>query len=159
PERVARTRLTAFMNAVERQFGVAARTYSELYQFSLAQPENFWPLMWEFGDIRGSMGTRIVVDFDRMPGARFFPDATLNFAENLLARKEDGAALIFKGENGQARSMSWAELRAAVAQCAAAFRNQGVGRGDRIAGYLPNLPETVIAALSASAIGAVWSSC
>jgi len=159
PERVAGTRLTAFMQFVERRCGVDAYGYPELYQFSIDRPEDFWRLMWEFGGIRGTMGERVVADLDRMPGATFFPDATLNFTENLLVRRDDGPALIFKGEDRATRSMSWAELHDAVVRFAVALQREGVRPGDRVAGYLPNIPETIVAALGAAAIGAVWSSC
>ena len=147
------------MQFVERRCGVDAYSYPELYQFSIDRPEDFWRLMWEFGGIRGTMGERVVADLDRMPGATFFPDATLNFTENLLVRRDDSPALIFKGEDRATRSMSWAELHDAVVRFATALQREGVRPGDRVAGYLPNIPETIVAALGAAAIGAVWSSC
>src|SRR4029077_16596038 len=98
-------------------------------------------------------------DLDRMPGARFFPDARLNFAENLLRRRDGGAAIIFNGEGQRHRTLSHAELFAEVSRFAAALRREGVRTGDRVAGYIPNMPEAIIAALGAAAIGAVWSSC
>jgi acetoacetyl-CoA synthetase len=159
PERIASTRLTAFLQLARERCGIAARTYADLYQFSIDRPEDFWRLMWEFGGVRGTMGKRVVADFDRMPGATFFPDATLNFADNLLARRDDGPAIIFTGEDRGTRSMSWAELHDAVLRFAAALRREGVKAGDRVAGYLPNVPETIVGALGAAAIGAVWSSC
>jgi len=105
------------------------------------------------------MGDRVLEHPDRMPGARFFPDAELNFAENLLRRDDDAAAVIFHGENGSTQSLTAAELRQEVARFAAALRRQGIGAGDRVAGYLPNVPPAVIAMLGAASIGAVWSSC
>ncbi len=147
------------MQFVERRCGVDAYSYPELYQFSIDRPEDFWRLMWEFGGIRGTMGERVVADLDRMPGATFFPDATLNFTENLLVRRDDSPALICKGEDRATRSMSWAELHDAVVRFATALLREGVRPGDRVAGYLPNIPETIVAALGAAAIGAVWSSC
>src|SRR5262245_42159318 len=98
-ERIAGTRLTAFMRMVEERYGVSTPTYAQLYQFSIDRPEAFWRLVWEFGGVRGTMGERVAADLDRMPGARFFPDATLNFAENLLVRRDSTPALIFKGED------------------------------------------------------------
>src|SRR6186997_1476986 len=113
-ERIAATRLTAFMRIVEERHSVSIENYAALYDFSIARPEEFWRLMWEFGGVRGTLGSTIVSDFDRMPGARFFPDATINFAANLLT--DDGAepALIFKGEERPVRTVSQAELKAAV---------------------------------------------
>jgi acetoacetyl-CoA synthetase len=151
--------MTAFMQAVESRFDLRICDYKTLYEFSISRPEDFWRLMWDFGAVRGSMGERVVADLDRMPGATFFPDATLNFADNLLANRGNGVAVIFKGEDRPIRSMTYAELYHAVAAFAAALRKEGIRPGDRVAGYLPNLPEAIIAALAAAAVGAVWSSC
>ena len=115
--------------------------------------------MWDFGGVRGSMGDRVVVDLDRMPGATFFPDATLNFADNLLTDRGDSVAVIFKGEDRPLRTMTRAELHGAVVAFASALRAAGIRSGDRVAGYIPNLPEAIVAALGAAAVGAVWSSC
>jgi acetoacetyl-CoA synthetase len=159
PERVARANMTAFMRAVADEWKAPASTYAELYQFSIDRPDAFWKSMWRFANIRGRMGDRVIADFDRMPGARFFPDATLNFAENLLRRRDDEIAVVFNGEHQRASALSFAELYREVARFARALRAAGVGAGDRVAGYLPNMPETIIAALGTAAIGAVWSSC
>ena len=159
PRRIAEARLTAFMREVEARFGVAVPDYAALYAFSLDRMSDFWRLLWEFADVAGAMGERIVAHPERMPGARFFPDATLNFAENLLRRRDDDIAIIFRGEGRPARSLTWAALYGEVAAFARALRAHGVRPGDRVAGYIPNLPEAVIAALGAAAVGAVWSSC
>jgi acetoacetyl-CoA synthetase len=151
--------MTAFMQAVESRFDLRICDYKTLYEFSISRPEDFWRLMWDFGAVRGSMGERVVADLARMPGATFFPDATLNFADNLLANRGNGVAVIFKGEDRPIRSMTYAELYHAVAAFAAGLRKEGIRPGDRVAGYLPNLPEAIIAALAAAAVGAVWSSC
>ena len=158
-DRVAGTRMTAFMHAVESRFRVPISGYAALYDFSVRRPADFWSLMWEFGGVRGSMGERIVADFELMPGAKFFPDATLNFAENLLTDRGDGVALIFKGEDRPIRTITHGELYRGVAAFAAALHSEGIRPGDRVAGYLPNLPETIVAALGTAAVGAVWSSC
>jgi acetoacetyl-CoA synthetase len=159
PERVARARMTSFMRDVERQWRVEIPDYKTLYQFSIERPEDFWHSMWEFSGIRGAMGERVAVDLDRMRGARFFPDATLNFAENLLRRRDTGVALVFNGENARSRTLTFAELYAEVGRFARALRAMGIRPGDRVAGYLPNMPEAIVAALAAAAVGAVWSSC
>jgi acetoacetyl-CoA synthetase len=143
---------------------VAARTgrhldnYADLHTYSIEQPAEFWSDVWRFCGIRGEIGDRMVENPDRMPGARFFPDAQLNFAENLLRRRDDTPALIFNGE-GRRCTVTYAELCRDVAHVAAALRQAGIRSGDRIAGYMPNLPETIVAALGAASIGAVWSSC
>ncbi len=159
PDRVASARITAFLRQVTKQFALDLRTYDDLWRFSVERPEAFWRSVWTFCGIRGHMGERIVLDMDRMPGAKFFPDARLNFAENLLRRRDVAPALIFNAEGQMRRSISHGELAVEVARFASALRAAGIGPGDRVAGYLPNIPEAIIAALGAAAIGAVWSSC
>jgi acetoacetyl-CoA synthetase len=149
-ERIAHANLTRFGQG---------QPYPEIYRASVEQPLEFWRRMWEFGGIRGAMGSRIAVDLDRMPGARFFPDATLNFAENCLREDGDAPALVYATETEPPRSMSWRELRREVAACAAALRADGIVPGDRVAAYLPNGPRAIVAVLAAAAVGAVWSSC
>ena len=157
-ERIARARLTAFMHEVGKSYGHRLRDYEDLYRFSIEQPADFWRTVWQFCAVRGEMGDRVVEDLDRMPGARFFPDAHLNFAENVLRRRDESIAIVFDGEGQRRRRLTHAGLYDAVARFAAALREAGVRPGDRIGGYLPNMPETIVAALGASAIGAVWSS-
>jgi acetoacetyl-CoA synthetase len=158
-ERIAAANITAFMRLVEQRWNVSAADYRSLYDFSLRRPEAFWQSVWTFADVRGTMGARVVDDIERMPGARFFPDGRLNFAENLLRRSDDDPAIVFRGENGTERSLSAGELREAVGRFASALRNLGVVAGDRVAAFIPNIPEAIVAALGAAAIGAVWSSC
>jgi len=159
PERVAAARITAFMRLVGARYDVPLSDYAALYEFSLARTDDFWRLMWEFGEIRGRMGERVIERPAAMPGARFFPDAELNFAENLLRRRDDAPAIIFKGEGLSIRRMTFDELFARVGAFAGALRRAGIRPGDRVAGYVPNVPEAIVAALGAAAIGAVWSSC
>jgi acetoacetyl-CoA synthetase len=132
-----------------------------LHRFSITEPETFWSALWDFCGVRGDKGEApYLVDGDKMPGARFFPGATLNFAENLLNFDGgDAPALIYLGEDRTRREMSWAELRAHVSRAQQAFAHMGVGAGDRVAAMMPNVPETIIAFLAASSLGAVWSSC
>jgi acetoacetyl-CoA synthetase len=150
PERIARANLSRFGNG---------RSYAELYAWSVTKPLEFWDAMWDFGGVIGMKGSRIAVDMDRMPGARFFPDATLNFAENVLRTDDDTPAIIFRSENGPTRTMSWRELRAETAAFASALRAAGIQPGDRVAAYLPNVPEAIVAVLGTASVGAVWSSC
>ena len=157
-DRIARARLTAFIDHVTSASGIPIRHYLDLHDFSVQRPTDFWRAMWDFGGIVGEPGERVAIDLDRMPGARFFPDARLNFAENVLRQQGDGIALTFNGENQRHRTLTHDELRREVARFAHALRAHGVGTGDRVAGYIPNMPEAIIAALGAAAIGAVWSS-
>ena len=147
------------MRDVQVRYHVNVGDYRDLYDWSVRHIDDFWRLMWEFGGIRGTMGERVVEHRERLPGARFFPDARLNFAENLLRRRDDATAIVFRGEDGRRRSLSFAELYRGVAGFAAGLRRAGIQPGDRVAGYVPNLPESIVAALGAAAIGAVWSSC
>ena len=158
-DRIAAANITAFARTLERQSGAAFLDYRSLYDFSLFQPETFWQSFWTFTNVRGTMGERVVEGFDRMPGARFFPDAHLNFAENLLRRTDDRPAILFTGESGAQRAVSGRELYLAVGRFAAALRDRGVVAGDRVAAVIPNIPEAVVAALGTAAVGAVWSSC
>jgi acetoacetyl-CoA synthetase len=159
PERIARANLTSFAHRVAQQFDTDIPDYASLHWFSVDRAEEFWDLMWDVGQIRGVKGERVVDDLYRMPGARFFPEGTLNFTENLLRRRDDAAALIFNAENRMRKTVSFRELYVQVAAFAAALRDAGVKPGDRVAGYVPNTPEAIFAALGAAAIGAVWSSC
>jgi acetoacetyl-CoA synthetase len=157
-DRIARARLTAFIRQVNAAFNLRLTSYDPLYRFSIERPADFWREVWTFCGIAGDMGDRVVVDLDRMLDARFFPDAKLNFAENVLRRRDAAPALIFNGE-GRRRTISHAELYSDVARFAAALRAAGIRPGDRVGGYMPNLPETIVAALGTAAVGAVWSSC
>jgi acetoacetyl-CoA synthetase len=159
PERIASANLTSFMQSVEQRWDASVQDYRALYEFSLARPHAFWQSVWEFSGIRGSMGERVLEHADRMPGARFFPDARLNFAENLLRRDDDRPALVFNGEGQIHQTWTAAELRREAGRFAHALRREGIRTGDRVAGFLPNLPHAVVAALGAAAVGAVWSSC
>jgi acetoacetyl-CoA synthetase len=159
PERVASANLTRFMHAVNHHWGAEVRDYAGLHRFSVERVADFWQSVWEFCGVRGVMGERIAVDLDRMPGARFFPDARLNFAENLLRRRDSATAIVFNGENRVRRTLSFGELHSEAARFASALRAAGIKPGDRVAAFIPNLPEAIIAALGAAAVGAVWSSC
>ncbi len=159
-ERRDATNLRRFADAVATEWGVRCDDYAALYRWSVAEPAQFWQTMWRFAGIIGDgPGERVLIDGERMPGARWFPDARLNYAENLLRRRDEADALVFWGEDQVRRRMSHAALHDAVARLAAGLAARGVGQGDRVAGYLPNMPETIIAALATASLGAIWSSC
>jgi acetoacetyl-CoA synthetase len=159
-ERVRAANLTRFMAQVAADWGVKAADYDALYDWSVNEPEKFWQSLWDFAGVKAqTRGKRVLIDSEKMPGAQFFPDARLNFAENMLRRTGEGDALVFWGEDKVRRRMSWDELRDGVARFAQALRACGVGPGDRVAAYMPNMPETIVASLATAAIGAVWSSC
>jgi acetoacetyl-CoA synthetase len=157
PERAARAQITAFAAA----FGLAGEdAVARLWQRSVVDPASFWRAVWELAEVRGDGPGEVVVEsLEAMPGARWFPQARLNFAENLLRDDGERPAIVFRGEDGSRRELSWSALRAEVTALTAAMRRDGIGVGDRVAGYLPNIPETVIGMLAASALGAIWSSC
>jgi acetoacetyl-CoA synthetase len=160
-ERIAQANVTAFAARIAAKHAVTLPDYAALYRWSVDHPEAFWREVWDYGELVGDAGARTLVDGDKMPGARWFPDARLNFAENLLARRSArGAddALVFWGEDKVKRRVSNAELVATVSRLAQGMRGAGVKPGDRVAGYLPNMPETIIATLATASLGAIWSS-
>ncbi len=157
---MAASNMRAFMRAAGARHGIEFAGYDALYQWSINEPEQFWREIWTFcGVIADSPGNITVEHRERMPGARWFPQSRLNFAENLLRRRDNAPALIFQGEDRVNSSVTFAELYQEVSRLAQALRNNGVKAGDRVAAYLPNIPGAVIAMLAASSIGAVWSSC
>ncbi|MCW8925285.1 MAG: acetoacetate--CoA ligase [Xanthomonadales bacterium] len=159
-QRIRQSNMYRFMQDVNRRHGTQFGDYGSLYQWSVENIEDFWAEMWRFAGIQASKGYREVVDdLTRFPGAEWFPGSRLNFAENLLRYRDDQPALVFRGEDKVRRSLSYKELYAATAKLAAALREAGVTAGDRVAGFMPNMPESIIAMLAATSIGASWSSC
>ncbi|MBF0375280.1 MAG: acetoacetate--CoA ligase, partial [Alphaproteobacteria bacterium] len=152
-ERIERANMTAFM----RRVGVVG-DYDALWRWSVERPDLFWRAVWDESGVIGEPGATVVTDVDLMPGAQFFPEARLNFAENLLRRRDQGDAIVFWGEDRVKRRLSHAGLYEAVSRLAQALKAAGVEAGDRVAGYMPNMPESVIAMLAASSLGAIWSS-
>ena len=160
PGRVAAARVTAFAAAARERAGFAGGDHAALWAWSIAEPEAFWRLAWEeCGLVGDGPGDVVLERGDRLPGARWFPGARLNYAENLLQGPDDAEVLVFREEGGRGARLRRGELRAQVAAAAAALAAEGVGPGDRVAGCLPNVPETVIAMLGAASLGAVWTSC
>ena len=153
PARVAQTGMARFMRLAGK------RDYAELHRWSVQSSADFWSLVWTFAEVRGEPGARRLVDGDRMPGAQWFPDGRLSFAENLLREADDAPAMVFWGEDQVKRRVSRRELHALVSRLQQALRAEGVGKGDRVAGYLPNMPESVAAMLATASLGAIWSSC
>jgi len=158
-ERINASNMFAFMQTINKEYGTQLKTYPELHQWSVDNIPEFWDKVWQFTQIRSSKPyAQVVDDFQKMPGAKWFPGARLNFAENLLRYQDDGIALIFKGEGQALVSLTYAELYQEVAQVAHSLRAMGVAQGDRVAGFMPNMPQTIIAMLAAVSIGAIWSS-
>ena len=159
-ERLKNANMTRFIAYVNQRYGKAFKKYDDLFQWSVNDIPGFWAALWEFAGIRASRGyDRVIEDINQFPGAKWFPGAKLNFAENLLRYRDDQVAFIFRGETQKSVRMTYRELYSTVARLAKSLREAGVGPGDRVAGYMPNLIETAIAMLAATSIGAVWSSC
>ena len=159
-ERVRQANMTRFIGFVNQRHGTAFSGYDELYRWSIADIPAFWSAMWEFGEVIASRGyVEVVDDLTKMPGARWFSDARLNFAENLLRYRDERPAIVFKGEGRETERLTYGELYTSVARLAHSLRTAGVVAGDRVVGFMPNLPETVMAMLAAVSLGAVWSSC
>ena len=151
--------MTHFRAAAAAWTGLALPDHDALHQWSIEDRAAFWDLVWDFCGVEGDKGERLLIDGDRMPGAQFFPDATLNFAENLLKITGDHDALVFWGEERVKRRLSWDDLHALVSRLQQALVAAGVKSGDRVAAMMPNMPETIAAMLATASIGAVWSSC
>ena len=157
--RISRANLTRFRIEAQKRAGIALDDYDGLHAWSIDDRAAFWNLIWDYCGVIGDKGGRVLENGDQMPGAAFFPDAKLNFAENLLRRDDDSEAMVFRGEDKVERRLSWAELTALVSRLQQAFRAAGVEPGDRVAAMMPNMPETIAAMLAATALGAIWSSC
>ncbi len=160
PKRVNESNLARFMTLVKQECDGGVTDYPTLYQWSVAAPDEFWRSVWSFAEvIAETRGQSVIEDSDKMPGARWFPGARLNFAENLLRRRGPESAIIFRSEKRGERLLSYTQLYQEVSRLSQVLREMDIQAGDRIAGYMPNLPETVIAMLAASSLGAVWCSC
>ncbi|MFO7276217.1 MAG: acetoacetate--CoA ligase [Pseudomonadota bacterium] len=159
-ERIANANLTRFIQCVNARRELALRDYESLYEWSLRAPDQFWTEVAHFADVRAEWGDGPVLQNpEAMPGAKWFSGTRLSFAENLLRYRDDQEALIFVNERGARRALTYRQLHAEVARVAAGLRAAGVVAGDRVAGFLPNLPETIVAMLAATSLGAIWSSC
>jgi len=163
-EQVEQTHLYRFMAFAEERFGVPAGDYEALWRFSIDDCEAFWDLVRKDAMLKaetwGVTGNeRVLIDGDKMPGAKWYPDARLNYAQNMLVKRDDTEAMVFRGEDKVEYRLTWKELYDRVSLFAQGLREAGVDVGDRVAGYMPNMPETIIAMLATSSIGATWSSC
>jgi acetoacetyl-CoA synthetase len=147
------------MQTLNQRHQLDLNNYQALHQWSTEHSETFWSDLWDYAGIIGDKGNRVLEHPERMPGARWFPDARLNFAQNLLRYRDQRPAVIFRGEDDTRIELSHAELYLQVAQLASALRREGVTRGDRVSGFMPNIPATLIGMLATASIGAIWSSC
>ena len=159
-ERIRSTNMTAFIDAVEEDWNVNIGNFDGLYEFSITELDKFWTSLKDYGNVTAeTWGHTVQENPGHMPGTRFFPDARLNFAENLLKRRDDHEAIVFKGEDKVLRRITYSELYDQVSQVRQALVSLGIASGDRVGGYLPNMPEAIIAMLATTSLGAIWSSC
>ncbi len=159
-EKIEQANMTRFMAFVNKQYNKNFTSYFELYDWSITQIPDFWAAVWDFVGIKASKSyEKVVEDLSVFPGTKWFPGAALNFAENLLRYRDKKVAFIFKCETRQTVYITYEELYRTVARLADALRKAGVTKGDRVVAYMPNMPETVIAMLAATSLGATWASC
>jgi len=159
-ERIKRSNMYRFMQFINDRFNLHFDEYASLYAWSVENIQEFWASVWEFVDVQASAPYENVIDdATKMPGAKWFSGARLNFAENLLRYRDDQIALVFKGEDQDAVRLSYRELYDEVASVATALKDMGVVMGDRVVGFMPNMPQTIVAMLAATSLGATWSSC
>jgi len=159
-DRVQQTNMFKFVQLINERYQKDFNEYSELYEWSITHPDAFWAEMWEFAEIQASEKySDVILNPDKMIGAQWFPGSRLNFAENLLRFQDSKIAIIFRGEDTIRKTLSYGELYLEVAKVAAALKKAGVESGDRVVGFVPNMPESIIAMLGAVSLGAVWSSC
>jgi acetoacetyl-CoA synthetase len=159
-ERVKAANVTRFIECLNARKNLKLADHPALYAWSIESPGDFWGELARFADVRSDWGSGPAIENPHaMPGARFFPAARLNFAENLLRFRDPHPAIIFRNDRGARRELSYRDLHEEVARIAAGLKAAGVAAGDRIAGYLPNLPEAIVAMLATTSLGAIWSSC
>lgn len=151
--------MTAFMRFCEARAEASFADYDSFHQWSITERGPFWSAVWDYCGVVGEKGETALVDTGHMLEARFFPDAKLNFAENLLKEKGDGDALVFRGEDKVSYRWTWDELHQTVSKLQQAISAMGIGAGDRVAAMMPNMPETYALMLAVTSLGAIWSSC
>jgi acetoacetyl-CoA synthetase len=160
PQQVESAEVSRFIELLNDRHGLALADYHGLWQWSVDHLDEFWAAVWDFGGvIAETRGDTVLADRDKMPGARFFPDARLNFAENLLRQRGEGDAIVFWGEDRVRRRLSHRELHEQVSRVQQALAAAGVRQGDRVAAFMPNMPQSVIAMLATASLGATYTSC
>jgi len=158
-KRVKSSQMHKFMQNINKKYNINLLSFSELHTWSIENKTQFWELIWDFFDIIGSKGTEPYIDpLNNMPGSKFFPNGKVNYAENMLSGNNLGIAIVFKSEDKLRKEVSWKELKDQVAALAKFLKKEGVVKGDRVAAYMPNMPETVMMMLAASSVGAIFSS-
>ncbi|MDA9882506.1 acetoacetate--CoA ligase, partial [Alphaproteobacteria bacterium] len=158
-DRVKSSQMYTFMQSINIKYNLNLDSFSELHNWSIENKSNFWSSIWDFFKIIGSKGTEPYIEpVNKMPGSKFFPNGSVNYAENMLSGNISGPAIIFKSEDKIRKEVSWRDLKSHVASLANFLKKEGVVKGDRVAAYMPNMPETVIMMLATSSLGAIFSS-
>ena len=159
-EKLYKTNLFLYSNFIKENFKIdVGHDFNKIWKWSVANPEIFWKSIWDFTKVKGSLGNILLQESNIFFKNKFFPDTKLNYAENLLKKNNTEQAIIFKSENGYKKDISWNNLNSNVAKISNWLESNGVQKGDRVAAYMPNIPETVIAYISTAVLGAIWSSC
>ena len=155
-----KTNLALYSNFIKKSYKVnSSNDFNKIWKWSVDNPKIFWKSIWDFTKVKGELGNILLQESDIFFKNKFFYDTRLSYAENLLKKNNKNPAIIFKSENGYKTILSWKDLNFNVAQISEWMKLNGINKGDRVAAYLPNLPETVIAYISTSTLGAIWSSC
>ena len=158
-DQIKNSQMEAFRLQVNSRYDINLKDYMDLYKWSINNISDFWKAIWGFMSIEHSTNFSAIIDDEKkMPGAKWFPDTKMNYAENLLRIRSDKSAILFKNENNLVKNISYRELYDLVEKVSSALRCIGIKSGDRIAGFMPNIPETVISMLATSSIGGIWSS-
>ena len=159
-EKLNETNLAQYLNFIKENYKVNFNNdFNKIWKWSIDNPSFFWKSVWEFTKVKGNLGNVLFEKSDVFFKNKFFPKAQLNYAENLLKKNNSDPSIIFKSENDYKTTLTWKELNFHVAQISNWMISGGIKKGDRIAAYLPNIPETVITYISVAAIGGIWSSC
>ena len=157
---ISEANVTAYMHWLSEHEGVYFDNYHDLWQWTVANIEAFWSSIWRYFQITASADPTLILSSEKLPGAKWFTGSRLNYAENFFSRANwDLPAMVYRDETGSHREVSWEEVQTRTAALASTFRSMGVKPGDRVAAYLPNIPETVIALFATASLGAIWSSC
>ena len=159
-KKLNKTNLVKYSDFIKKNYKVHSdNDFNKIWKWSIDNPKIFWKSVWDFTQVKGQQGNNLLRESDIFFDNRFFPDAKLNYAENLLKKNNDELSIIFKSENGYKNNLSWKNLKLNVAEISSWMKESGIKKGDRVAAYLPNIPETVIAYISTTVLGAIWSSC
>ena len=159
-KKLEKTNLSRYSNFIKQNYKINSDSnFNKIWRWSIENSDIFWKSIWDFTKVKGDQGNILLQKSNIFFKNRFFPDSSLNYAENLLVKNNDKPAIIFKSENGYKTILSWSELNLSVAQVSNWMKSNGIKKGDRVAAYMPNIPETVVAYISTSTLGAIWSSC